>query len=154
MKVFSMSQLYAVDVAKILTAKHAIISLTDPKSELPEFAPNESRIAVLGQHFYDIDFSKEIYQRDEKEIKRIYGYGLFTDEQAREIVLFVKQYMDNIKALIVHCDAGISRSSGVAAAILKATTGSDEQIFNDPKFIPNMFVYRKVLNAWHKEDES
>lgn len=53
---------------------------------------------------------------------------------------------------IVHCDAGISRSSGVAAAILKAKTGDDSQIFNNPKYRPNMRCYRIVLDEFMQED--
>ena len=54
--------------------------------------------------------------------------------------------------MIVHCDAGISRSSGVAAAILKAKTGDDSQIFNNPKYRPNMRCYRIVLDEFMQED--
>jgi predicted protein tyrosine phosphatase len=152
MKVIAVNRLYAVGMAKLISIPHAIISITDPKYDLPEFEPNECRIAVLGQRFYDIDFSKKIIADDESEIRRLYGFGLFTDEQADEIVAFVRQHQKRIKLMLVHCDAGVSRSSGVAAAILKATTGSDERIFNDRRYLPNMWVYRKVLNAWYKEE--
>lgn len=153
MKVFAMSRLFAKHVAETCAYWHSIISITDPNNELPVFPPNEKRIAVLGQHFYDIDFSKKMTPLDEFDMKKIYGHGLFTDDQAREIVAFVRRHIDATKLLIIHCDAGVSRSAGVAGAILKATTGSDEKIFKDPMFIPNMWVYRKVLNAWHEEDD-
>jgi predicted protein tyrosine phosphatase len=152
MKVAAMSRLFAESTAKIISVKHAIISITDPKQDLPVFGDNPNRIAVLGQYFYDIDFTKQILKDDEPEIRRIYGFGLFTDEQASEIVAFVKSVQNSVRLLLVHCDAGVSRSAGVAAAILKATTGSDEYIFNNPMYLPNMWVYRKVLNAWLKED--
>lgn len=48
--------------------------------------------------------------------------------------------------VIVHCDAGISRSSGIAAAILKAYTNDDIIIFDNPKYRPNMLCYRTTLN--------
>jgi predicted protein tyrosine phosphatase len=152
MKVIATNRLYAVGMAEHISIPHAIISITDPKQDFPEFKENANRIAVLSLVFYDIDFSKKIIADDESEIRRIYGFGLFTDEQADEIVDFVGEHKDKIKLLLVHCEAGVSRSAGVAGAILKATTGSDEKIFKDRRYLPNMWVYRKVLNAWHKEE--
>ncbi len=49
--------------------------------------------------------------------------------------------------VIVHCDAGISRSSGVGAAILKHYTGDDSSVFDNPRFHPNIWCYRKTLCA-------
>lgn len=139
MKVYAMSKLFAVETTKDLPVLHAVISITDLKSPAPDFAPNTQRVAELHQRFYDID---DALKGTEYEV------GLFTDAQAQEIVAFVRRNMKDVKVLIVNCDAGVSRSAGVAAAILKATTGSDEQIFKDPRYLPNMWVYRKVLNAF------
>ena len=44
-------------------------------------------------------------------------------------------------------DAGISRSVGVAAAILKYTTGDDSSIFGNGLYDPNERCYRKTLEA-------
>jgi predicted protein tyrosine phosphatase len=52
----------------------------------------------------------------------------------------------DVDAIIVHCDAGISRSAGVAAAILYAKTGDDSLIFDSGRYAPNMRCYRMVLN--------
>lgn len=148
MKVTATNRLLAIGLAKIFSTPHIIISITDPKADLPEFDTNPNRIAVLGLHFYDIDFSKKIIADDEVEIRKQYGFGLFTDDQAKEVVSFVRQHREAADILLVHCDAGVSRSAGVAAAVLKATTGSDEQIFKNRRYLPNMWVYRKVLNAF------
>jgi predicted protein tyrosine phosphatase len=71
---------------------------------------------------------------------------LMSDEDAKKIVAFVKKYKD--KRILVHCDAGISRSSAVAAAILKHYTGDDSMIFDSRWYNPNRWVYRKVLEAF------
>lgn len=73
------------------------------------------------------------------------GPGIMTDEDAAKIKRILDQMPDT--DIIVHCDAGTSRSAGVAAAILKAKTGSDRAIFNSPKYRPNMHCYRTMLNA-------
>ena len=81
-------------------------------------------------------------------MQKEYDNGLFTDDQADQIVDFVENMRGKIEVLLCHCEAGISRSSGMAAAIMRILTGSDDEVFNNPKYIPNRFVYRKILNAW------
>lgn len=70
-----------------------------------------------------------------------------TEPQARTIARFVKSLPDTINSLIVHCEAGMSRSAGVAAAIMKWMFNDDSPIFDQPSYRPNMMCYRKVLNA-------
>lgn len=73
--------------------------------------------------------------------------GGISAQQAEQIAQFVRTWWDKVDLMIVHCDAGVSRSAGVGAAILKAMTGSDRQIFDDPFRVPNMLCYRRVLTA-------
>lgn len=68
-----------------------------------------------------------------------------TDDDAKKVSSFVKRHPNT--DIIVHCDAGISRSAGVAAAIMKWSTGDDTPIFNSWHYHPNMWAYRKTLNA-------
>lgn len=83
-------------------------------------------------------------------------YTPITDEIANEIADFIFKYKDNSKVelCIVHCDAGQSRSAGVAAAILKFLYNDDTQIFSNKLYKPNMLVYRKVLNALYTKQEA
>lgn len=80
------------------------------------------------------------------------GTGVITSDQATKIVQFIKACPDNIDKIIVHCGAGVSRSAGCCAAIMKFMTGSDMQIFDSPKYCPNMRVYREVLNAFYSDE--
>lgn len=73
---------------------------------------------------------------------------LMSSDEAKAIVDFVERNKD--KYIIVHCDAGISRSSAVAAAILKYYTGDDSRIFDNHRYSPNMWVYRKVLEELYE----
>lgn len=82
-------------------------------------------------------------------------YGTFTTEQdlmsnedAKDVVAFVEK--NKAKKIIVHCDGGISRSSAVVAAILKFYTGDDSSIFDNHRYSPNMWVYRKVLEELYE----
>ena len=74
---------------------------------------------------------------------------LLCDKDAERIVEFSKKYKD--KLLIIHCDAGISRSSGIAAAILRHYTGDDAEIFDNYSYDPNMWCYFKTLKAFGDE---
>ena len=69
---------------------------------------------------------------------------MFTDEHAEVIAAFVREYED-VGRILVHCDAGVSRSAAVAAAIAKHYTGDDFWFFNQKS--PNRRVYRAVLYA-------
>ncbi len=96
-----------------------------------------------------------IFESSENGVRRILklaffddikGDGIMTAEDAEKVRGFVMQDPQP-DLLLVHCDGGISRSAGVAAAIMKYLTGSDEEIFVSRMYRPNMHCYRMTLNA-------
>lgn len=119
----------------------AIISISTPNDKPADIdTNNHSIVDILQLSFVDAD-------DDQKDM---YPEGwIYTNEQAQQVVDFVLKNKDKIECLWVHCDAGVSRSAGVAAAILKALTGDDSKIFDCKQFAPNMTVYRKTLNAFY-----
>lgn len=74
------------------------------------------------------------------------GYCPITEQQAIKIAKFVMRHKDKVQQIIVHCDAGISRSAGVAGAIAKYLNNDDNKFFMAP-YTPNMTCYHKVLSA-------
>ena len=44
-------------------------------------------------------------------------------------------------------------NAGVAAAIMKALFGDDWEVFDNPKYVPNMTCYRTVLDAFYYEEK-
>ncbi len=127
----------------------AIISISTPNVDYHglEIEPTDKNrvIAILSLEFMDADYPGD---------NDVYGNpttisDLMSDEDAKTVVDFVEQYKD--KRILVHCDAGISRSSAVAAAILKHYTGNDDMIFDSRWYNPNRWVYRKVLEAFESE---
>lgn len=108
-----------------------IISIHSADVNEPNIAANEHIKNVLFLCFDDV----------------VKGEKNFIDQpQAKLINRFVNEYA-SLPLCIVSCDAGISRSAGVAAALSLIHNGSDEEIFSDPKFCPNMDVYRAILNS-------
>jgi len=149
----------AEGISPLVIIPHAIISIGEPEPRREgtegqaEFADNENRKGLLRVEFYDIDMLSITNAGYKHDIEKSGGKGLMTDEHAKQILDFLEDMKGKIEVLFCHCEAGISRSSGAAAAIMRILTGSDDKIFNDPRYIPNMFVYRKILDMWEKRSE-
>jgi len=126
------SRLIAEKVSALIKTPHAIISITDPDSDLANFAPNENRLAILSLRFYDLeDISAEMSLKDAAEYITQFGHGLFKDEQAAEIVDFVQHIEGRAKGILVHCEAGVSRSAAVAAVMELVLNGSNEIVLQE-----------------------
>ena len=74
-----------------------------------------------------------------------YG-GLFNQADALAVRAFVQVNIDEVDYFLIHCDAGVSRSRAVAAALEFVYNGNDGEHFE--KGVPNRTVYREVLEAF------
>jgi predicted protein tyrosine phosphatase len=118
-----------------LKERTAIISINDMEDGANKFNRSPMLEAVCTVFFDDICESSE--------------QGMFmTSEDANKIKEFVDRVWNKIDLLIVHCYAGISRSSGCMSAILQAKEIDDSWIWESKKFTPNTFVAKKVLEAY------
>lgn len=117
-----------------------IISIRTPGDEKAKFDSNNKTIKdILYLEFYDISYnSQEIFK----------GYAPMTDEDAVKIKDFVLKWKDKVDTIWVHCDAGISRSAGVAAGILEGFGEDTSFIFDSKMYFPNLLCYRKTLNTF------
>lgn len=111
------------------------ISITGPRDEPVNWQENPN-IKGLSVAFRDTENDTGISHEDAERIAR-----------------FIMENKDEYVHIIIHCSAGISRSAGVAAAISKYLNGSDEKIFDSPKYIPNMRCYRYVLEAFENAEK-
>jgi predicted protein tyrosine phosphatase len=118
---------------------HITISITDPESPEAVLAEAENRIAYLRLQFDDADQPRN-------------GFRLLSEDEAAQIVAFVEEHRAQIRLIVCHCEAGISRSAGVAAALSQWLNGDDQTFFT--WFHPNRHVYRTVLNAALLREES
>lgn len=75
-------------------------------------------------------------------------YQLFTKKDAEKIYDFVLKWYDKVDLIIVHCSAGISRSAGVCAAIMKSVIGDDSPVWDNPLYHPNSLCYKLVLEEF------
>lgn len=95
----------------------------DLKSYL-NFSPNinMNALALEGNFDYKITYNEQMIDGSYDNFLRVCaddiseqvsGGSLLTSEQAYKIVLFIKSTIDNHKDLIVHCNAGVSRTGAI-----------------------------------------
>lgn len=125
-KVFNRDIIQKVNVK----VPHAIISISDTPENWPSINENDLCQGILRLAFYDTDDP--------------YRPKSFTSHLARKILRFVKPRLKHVDLIITQCDAGISRSSGTAAALSKIINGADHEFFRPP-YIPNRLVYKLIL---------
>lgn len=75
------------------------------------------------------------------------GVAPISRKQAREVVDFVWGNRDAVR-LIVHCEAGVSRSAGVALAAKEILDGTVPPRLEKRFSLHNKLVRRRVLQAW------
>ena len=120
-----------------------MISISDPFHSYDEapFVTRKNNIrALLSLVFCDA----------EEPGPDVYGHmaraeDLMQPEDAVRVRDLLTQYPDY--DIIVHCDAGMSRSAGVAAAITEAAGGDPSEIFDSPWYDPNLHCYQLLLRV-------
>jgi len=112
---------------------YIVISIRDPDSPRPRVKKQSGLRAVLYLIFNDA------------EPPTTESMVLMTPEQAQQIVDFVERHQRSVETVVVHCEAGMSRSPAVAAALCKSMGGDDRQFWQS--FTPNVYVYKLVCEA-------
>ncbi len=92
----------------------------------------ENRVGILYLAFWDIE-------------GLIPGYKRMTEEQAEQILKFADEIWDKAECLLIHCEAGISRSPAIAAALSRIKVGHDGGYFITHH--PNRWVYSTLLKV-------
>ena len=131
-------------VLRELDSSTIVISIHDPNKP-PEFSQQDLETIPHLCDLLTLSFWDEL---DE-------AHGCMSYDQAAEVLYFVANNIPFAKNIIVHCEAGISRSAGVAAALSKILNGNDDYFFDyfHNRYVPNMTCYRRILEAFYlKED--
>ncbi len=115
---------------------HVIISITSGSEDVARFRVNEHCRGILRISFPDADAASENSPEAD----------LFSPHHARQVWDFVLRHRDAVQRIVIHCDAGISRSPAVGAALAR-TFGTDDSEFFTGKYRPNMRVYRLLRES-------
>lgn len=73
------------------------------------------------------------------------GDNAFDQDMAAQILRFVDLWKSHVDCILVHCDAGISRSAAVCAALKRYLGEDDWDIFRNPQYDPNALVYHTMM---------
>lgn len=129
-----------------------VISITDPDRKNPQDQIAQikgvSEDNILRLSFYDLD--KQLTDKGKDLL-------IFNKDMALEIKSFIIGHIlacelkGAILSIVVHCEAGISRSAGCAGAIVKFFNGDCSEFFKTP-FIPNRLVFKTLLDCLNGED--
>ena len=120
-----------------LPDKYVTISITDPGSR-PAVLTDPACVAVLRLEFHDLAERPSWPGSD--------GLVLFTPEMAAQVAAFAERWRSAVSRIVVHCEAGISRSCAVASALALYFTGDDTR--QREAGCPNALVYRLMLEAF------
>lgn len=115
---------------------HIIVSIRSPDDRIADIKLKPSTLAVLRLAFLDLDRVVPGMEDREEE--------LFQPEQARQVLALVKAHPE-AKWFIAHCEGGLSRSPGCAAAIAKVVNDDDSDVFKRHSGL-NRRVYRMILD--------
>jgi predicted protein tyrosine phosphatase len=129
----------AVEELALPEEPHLVISIRTPgdprEVKLPETGKT---IGVLRLEFDDL----------EREVPLLGWSGrplqLFDGPMASDVFRFVGEHPE-AETIVTHCDAGVSRSAAVAAALAKTLFGGDDSVWWTTK-VPNRLVYRVMVN--------
>lgn len=129
-----------IEMVDYLDTPTLIISISSFNNHIP-LCLAEPHLNLVHTEFFNFN----------DEILELPQFHAITNEDANRIARTVKKYQHRVNQIYVHCDAGISRSAGVAAAISKYLNNDDFKWFVSP-YCPNMTCYTKVLFALNEED--
>ena len=131
--------------------KYLIISISGYYETLANFQISElynNNINIKFYLFDDVDKETKYY---DLEKKKYYYLIPIRKDQSKNIAFLIKENYNKFDYVIVHCNAGISRSAGIVGAICKYLWNDDSDVFNDKYFKPNMYVYKMLLNSFYKK---
>ena len=74
--------------------------------------------------------------------------GAFNGAHARKIISFVQNLSDEVTDIYVCCSKGGSRSTAVAAALLRMSGRSDKPVWHNPYYVPNTLVYLRLCREY------
>lgn len=118
-----------------INKKIAIVSITCLDDTLPNFnKENDKILDILELHFNDIERPYKDYQIPKKE-------------DFENLKSFIDNYKNQVDEIVVHCHAGISRSSATASAICRYLDIDDSFIWDSYLYSPNKLVFQLAIES-------
>jgi len=130
---------------------YAVISITDPDSALAALPPSRLCRAILRLQFHDFtqepeEFAALLKESALEDLEPQKKWVLPTAEHAWQIVSFYRSLPADVEKVLIHCEAGVSRSAAVGAALAHCLRQTDVHFYHQSH--PNHRVRRLVIEAW------
>lgn len=128
---------------------HLIISIKTPGDLDARLPTNNETLGILRLAFDDVDGN--VIKKPHPGMVRLGPPPEaipFNDEMADQTLDFILKHKLNEKVhdVLIHCDAGVSRSSAVAAALQLIFSGNHRYYFEKTDlYFPNDLVYHYIL---------
>jgi predicted protein tyrosine phosphatase len=140
---------FLMETIKILSMRDAVTFR--PKQDTLMIRIFNTLSGGNNPHLEHEDYFRQIFEYYFDDIlPKDVGFGgeLFSDEDAREIIGDFNSIKSNINHLVVHCYAGVSRSSAVAASLNHIfDLGISENEYLSPyRHFPNMYIYNTMVS--------
>lgn len=123
-----------------------VLSRQEAEAQAPTFGPNDFVVSIGNPEQAELHFPCPVLHLHffDKEDDRC-----ITEEQADTLAAFVRKEIGlGRHHLIVHCNQGVSRSAGVAAAFLRAFGFDEGIILDDGRYCINGWCYLHVCRAF------
>lgn len=135
--------------ARTYSEREAVISLLPPST--PGFEPvRDARIHGAAEVLrIRTDDTEPLAPHEEVEREQAWGRpaALFTGEDADACIAFARKHAAAGRTIVVHCEAGISRSAAVACALDLVLHGNIECL--ESRHHPNAHIKATILRrAW------
>jgi predicted protein tyrosine phosphatase len=111
--------------------EHVLISITDPKQDELNCPDNDLRKDILRLSFHDVQ-------------ENLGSYRKMSLEEAKQVVEFYLKHKD-IGYYVIHCEAGVSRSAAIGAAI--TILEGDNPLRFWARHYPNGYMISAILMA-------
>ena len=101
----------------------------------------------FGFEFKESEFCKAVLTLAFDDITEpVEDAVLFSEEQAKEVMDFIRSHKEDADTLLVHCYGGESRSRAVGAFAVMLLGGDNSEYFETGR--PNEHVYSTLESAW------
>ena len=122
---------------------YIVISVTDPDRTDASVLETPLLQAVLRLRFHDNAQTVDLPGLEGMSLGAVTEAPM-TREDAQAILAFVREHLDQVGLIVCQCEAGVSRSAGIAAALSRILQGDDSYFFAN--YWPNQWVYRAILD--------
>lgn len=116
---------------------YAIISIKNPEEE-NDLELSDNIVGIIKLWFHDVESNVD-------------NLIAMSEDDAEAVVEFCQKVLPHSDILIVQCDAGISRSAGVASAISKYYFNDDNWVFKH--YHPNMHCYTLIRQKFYESEK-